>query len=742
MFPKNKRNFSEPHTEFDDNEINLEPQKHKKISKDEQIYGIFGNYENEPEPEKNEKLVIEKPLSFVKSKKESEFKISHKLKIYHDDNELENTEKINQGEPHENQEKLSPKDEIEKRAAKFSFSLQNKRRAKPFVRDFGIHTSDEVLEDSKKNKEQKKVEQIYKETYGKGHNILKNLGYSTGEKLGKTIEGIAEPIIPQKRPEKLGLNFGGFKEHSNQEKLQSKDLFMNEAENNEQLPKAWKKTMDPEKIEEKRIHRAEQNEIKREYAQYKKELELARVNRNLVTQQKPMTIIDMTGPAYSVISDISELKGTGILKKEENEIEVQKYTGKLKSYVKLYLGQCRYAKQNILASIEESTNNTQNYEYEQNVLQKDINFAQKELTEYKAFLEMFAESSKKWLNAENLQDIFKTCIELFEFSHSLYEECNLPELSANIIMKYARKELTKWRIGFEDKKYFDMLREIQEFFNKTVPQPAGEEEENMRINFGVFSAEDSLQKSMIYFLLILEDSWIPSVVSYINNEWDPKDPDILLLFVKKWSEIVPKEVMLLLYEMNIAPRIKFAVESWDPYTDQIPIHIWIHPWLPILGLPALNPAITEFSEKISKALTNWSPNDESAKILLEPWKKVMSEKDWSLLMRKCIIPKLAYSIKELEINPANQNIVPLQKLFDWINLVDTIDIIQIMKDFFFPKWVQTLEKWIAKKPNKKEVYVWYTGWKDFIPKIITEEATIQRYFSEALKLIQQLLTNQ
>ena len=33
----------------------------------------------------------------------------------------------------------------------------------------------------------------------------------------------------------------------------------------------------------------------------------------------------------------------------------------------------------------------------------------------------------------------------------------------------------------------------------------------------------------------------------------------------------------------ILPRIQKEVDSWNPLTDLIPIHAWIHPWLPRLG---------------------------------------------------------------------------------------------------------------------------------------------------------------
>lgn len=30
------------------------------------------------------------------------------------------------------------------------------------------------------------------------------------------------------------------------------------------------------------------------------------------------------------------------------------------------------------------------------------------------------------------------------------------------------------------------------------------------------------------------------------------------------------------------------VEAWNPLTDPVPIHSWIHPWLPLMGKIFLN----------------------------------------------------------------------------------------------------------------------------------------------------------
>lgn len=81
------------------------------------------------------------------------------------------------------------------------------------------------------------------------------------------------------------------------------------------------------------------------------------------------------------------------------------------------------------------------------------------------------------------------------------------------------------------------------------------------------------------------------------------------------------------------------VESWNPLTDTVPIHSWVHPWLPLMQA-RLEPLYSPIRSKLASALQKWHPSDSSAKLILQPWKDVFTPGSWEAFMVKNIVPKL------------------------------------------------------------------------------------------------------
>ena len=53
--------------------------------------------------------------------------------------------------------------------------------------------------------------------------------------------------------------------------------------------------------------------------------------------------------------------------------------------------------------------------------------------------------------------------------------------------------------------------------------------------------------------------------------------------LETWTSLLPAWVMENVLEQMVMPRLQHGVQSWDPTTDTIPIHTWVHPWLPLMG---------------------------------------------------------------------------------------------------------------------------------------------------------------
>ena len=87
------------------------------------------------------------------------------------------------------------------------------------------------------------------------------------------------------------------------------------------------------------------------------------------------------------------------------------------------------------------------------------------------------------------------------------------------------------------------------------------------------------------------------------------------------------------------PAPPLQVESWNPLTDTVPIHSWVHPWLPLMQA-RLEPLYSPIRSKLASALQKWHPRDSSAKLILQPWKDVFTPGSWEAFMVKNIVPKL------------------------------------------------------------------------------------------------------
>ncbi|CAF1686186.1 unnamed protein product [Rotaria magnacalcarata] len=176
------------------------------------------------------------------------------------------------------------------------------------------------------------------------------------------------------------------------------------------------------------------------------------------------------------------------------------------------------------------------------------------------------------------------------------------------------------------------------------------------------------------------------------------------------------------------------VDSWNPLTDSIPIHSWVHPWLPLMKY-RLEPLYQPIRTKLAHALQNWQPSDSSAEAVLLPWQKVFKQETWNAFMNKHIVPKLVSTMQQFIIDPRQQILDPWHWFIAWYDMVPLPSMIEILEKCFFPKWLQALNIWLSTNTNYQEIQRWYIGWRSLIPQAIINHTIIKKILTEGLMMI-------
>lgn len=141
--------------------------------------------------------------------------------------------------------------------------------------------------------------------------------------------------------------------------------------------------------------------------------------------------------------------------------------------------------------------------------------------------------------------------------------------------------------------------------------------------------------------------------SMYSSEWNPRQPDRLIDCLDRWLPCLPRWIVDNILDQLIFPILNREVDAWNPLTDPIPIHSWLHPWLPLMD-DRLEPLYQPIRTKLAQALQGWQPSDASAKAVLLPWKGVFKQGTWDAFMNKHIVPKLITVMQQFIIDPRQQ----------------------------------------------------------------------------------------
>eukprot|EP00607_Mallomonas_marina_P010227 CAMPEP_0182421438 /NCGR_PEP_ID=MMETSP1167-20130531/6845_1 /TAXON_ID=2988 /ORGANISM="Mallomonas Sp, Strain CCMP3275" /LENGTH=383 /DNA_ID=CAMNT_0024598601 /DNA_START=20 /DNA_END=1171 /DNA_ORIENTATION=+ len=225
----------------------------------------------------------------------------------------------------------------------------------------------------------------------------------------------------------------------------------------------------------------------------------------------------------------------------------------------------------------------------------------------------------------------------------------------------------------------------------------------------------------------------------LQNEWIVKNAAPAVDLMEALRVVFSPSTFDQIVDTTVLPKIQLAVSTWSPTTDAVPIHSWIHPWLPLLR-SKISCVFPEIRRKLGQALVSWDATDISALTVLSPWKGVFDQSSMDQLLLRSIIPKLVTCLRSLVINPQGQDLTCFRAVMVWADLLPRLHFVSLLEGEFFLKWTQVLVTWLNANPDFEEVTNWYLGWKSEFSQELLEEPHILACFNSALQLMSDALT--
>ena len=245
--------------------------------------------------------------------------------------------------------------------------------------------------------------------------------------------------------------------------------------------------------------------------------------------------------------------------------------------------------------------------------------------------------------------------------------------------------------------------------------------------------ETDFEKVNLFQILVWE-TWMPTfrkIISEISIKEHSVDCSHL---INKWKPLLSNWIVSNIIDQLILPKLIDEVESWNPLSDVIPIHEWIHPWLPLMKDKMDSTLFPTIRFKLASALQSWHPSDQSARAVLLPWKPpVFSAENWEQFLLRNILPKLEMVLEhELVIDPSKQNLEPWNWIISWSDLVPVSNFVALLEKSFFTKWLKFLSVWLNSTPNYEQVSQWYIEWKSLFSEKLLKHPNVKAKLSQAL----------